>query len=259
MIEWWRDLERASPLLAWALAAHLAAIPLAAIAMTLDSRELLGVNIWVKPLKFLISTSLFMATAAFLIRFVASPTEARWIGSIIAVSMIVENVLISMQAMRGERSHFNVATPFNGAVFNVMGLFIVANTVAMAWLFLVSMRAPAQPIGAGLLTGIRTGLALFLAGSLQAGFMLRIAAHTVGAPDGGPGLPIINFSRMHGDLRVAHAVGLHAIQVLPIAGLLVDRFSLANPAVTVIIAAVLYGGLFVLVLLQALAGKPLWP
>ncbi|MFE2944949.1 hypothetical protein ACFXKG_38845 [Streptomyces sp. NPDC059255] len=52
------------------------------------------------------------------------------------------------------------------------------------------------------------------------GGMPYIGAHTVGPPDGGPGMVVTNFSTVGGDWRVAHFVGVHSLQALILLGLL---------------------------------------
>jgi hypothetical protein len=79
----------------------------------------------------------------------------------------------------------------------------------------------------------------------------------VGAPDGGPGLPGTGWSVAHGDLRVPHFYGLHAMQILPWFALWLARGRAADSRRIrlVAVAGASYFALFVLLLVQALAGE----
>ena len=82
--------------------------------------------------------------------------------------------------------------------------------------------------------------------------MLSILRHTVGAPDGGPGLPVTNWSSEHGDLRIAHFLGIHSLQVLPLMG-----YYIAKSKKQIMILSSVYFFVVIALLVQALAGIPL--
>ena len=67
-----------------------------------------------------------------------------------------------------------------------------------------------------LIAAIRNGIVIFLLGNAVGGYMLARGSHTVGAPDGGQGLPFTNWSTIGGDLRIAHFIAVHAIQIVPL-------------------------------------------
>jgi hypothetical protein len=101
-----------------------------------------------------------------------------------------------------------------------------------------------------------------LAGAKAGEGMPVVGAHSVGAGDGGPGLPVVGWSTEVGDLRVPHFFGLHALQVLPLVGWLVSVFGPGwlgpgHRVKLVWTAGLSYLGLVLLLTWQALRGQPI--
>lgn len=234
---------------------------LAAISL-FDSTEILGINRWIKPMKFAVSIAIFLLTIAVFLSFVKGFEQSK---SIIAWTMILtmvgEIVVIVAQAGRGTTSHFNTATVIDGALFGFMGWMIALNTLAAVYLLYVYFAAETS-LPAAVLWGVRLGLILFLAASAEGGLMISRLSHTVGAADGGAGLPFVNWSTTGGDLRVAHFIGLHAMQVLPVAALLFvwlqNNLWRLSATILTFAFALLYFSAFNFLFIQALHGQPLW-
>ena len=139
------------------------------------------------------------------------------------------------------------------------GVAITVNTIGAA-VMLLRLRRDAPGARAGYLLGVRLGLALFVLGSVQGFLMVANQGHSVPGPDGGPGLLFVNWALDRGDLRVAHFIGLHALQALPLLGFLLDGAGAMPPATrrgVVGVAAVAWGGVMVATLMLALRGFPL--
>src|SRR5262249_60247447 len=89
--------------------------------------------------------------------------------------------------------------------------------------------------------GIAFGLFLFLAGSAIGGVMVVQGQSVVGVAPEGPGLPVVNWSTKGGDFVAAQFLGIHALQILPIAGWFIDRLKAlprrAEPAAFVAVSA----------------------
>jgi hypothetical protein len=182
----------------------------------------------------------------------------RWV---IGAAMIVEIACIIMQSARGVPSHFNDATVFDRMIFGVMGTTILINTIVMVVFFAI-IRRDTPPRRAGYVWGIRLGVLIFLLASAEGAIIVANNAHTVGAADGGPGLPFVNWSTQSGDLRIAHFFGMHAMQVLPLVGFILDRSlprrsSWVTPGNLVIATSILWVAAMSGLLLMALRGQPL--
>jgi hypothetical protein len=251
--------NRVLALLGWL---HLAALAAVLLIAPFDTRTILGLNPWAKPAKFLVSITAYVWTLAWFTRYVSAHTRpVKLISWGTAVVFVGEMACIITQSARGTTSHYNIQTPFDGAVFSVMGLLIAFNTLLVAVTLALFFLRTSEPLAPAYLWGIRLGLLLFLLGSLEGAAMIANAAHTVGAPDGGPGLPFVNWSTRSGDLRVAHFLAFHALQLLPLAGFVLNRLKPDWPArrqtACVFALALLYAATVSLVFWQAFSGRPL--
>lgn len=230
------------------------------VLLVVDSRTLLGRNVWTKPWKFATSIAIFSATMAWLLpSFSLDDRTERRATRIIAAAMLIEITLITAQAARAVPSHFNDSTALNTAIFAVMGTTITINTVVVAYLLWRIVRDP-PALAPAYLWAVRLGLLIFVLASAEGWLMVANGAHSVGAPADGPGLPLLNWSMTGGDLRVAHFIGLHALQILPLAGYLAVRWDRTAGQQALLAVGLVGGGYSALTgatFVQAVLGHPL--
>lgn len=272
--EAWR---RNPPLVALVLSMLVVAV-VALLGLAVDPRVMTGAPAWMKPLKFAVSIAIYGTTLLWMLTFI--PDRPRLVAAIswgVFLGLGIEMVLIVMQVLRNTTSHFNQETPFDAAVFTAMGAVIAGMWLLNAIVaFLLARRRFAE---APIVWGVRLGLVAGLLGMTVAFLMTQptpdqdaliaatgsssiVGAHAVGVADGGPGLPVVGWSTDGGDLRVAHFVGLHGLQVVPLLGLALVRFGppwlpMRDRARLVGVAAAFWIALTLLLTWQALREQPL--
>ena len=223
-----------------------------AILWMITTTEVNNISAWIKPFKFFLSTTILMWTLAWYLGYLPATKSVQAFVWVTVGVFVFELVYISIKAGQGELSHFNISSAFSGMMFSLMGLAISVFTLYTAyigWLFFTS-DFPALPIS--YVWAIRFGFVIFVIFAFEGGMMGSRLSHTVGAADGGPGLPFLNWSVTHGDLRVAHFIGMHALQLLPLLA-----FYVIQNTRGVIAIALVYALLAFFVLWQALQSVPL--
>ncbi|MFD5135387.1 hypothetical protein ACFWMX_03860 [Streptomyces sp. NPDC058378] len=273
----WRTWHR--PLVLFAASMAVMAV-VAAVGILVDDRVLAGAPIWAKPFKFALSFVLYALALAWLLTLLTRGRRlGRWAGTVVALACAGEMVIITGQVIRGRRSHFNHATPFDSMLYDAMAVTVVVlwtGTLVIAILLLrsrIADRASGWAVRSGVLIALAGAAMGFLmsqpsAGQRAAGGLDTadvVGAHAVGVPDGGPSMPLTGWSTTGGDLRVPHFIGMHALQVLPLfliaLVLLAPRFArLRDPRVRLRLvrtASGAYAAVVALVTWQALRGQPL--
>src|SRR5439155_5237018 len=192
------------------------------IGLLVDPQVITGAPAWLKPTKFAISTAIYAFTLVWLLGFVRGHARlVGLIGNISAVALTIEVAIICLQVLRGTTSHFNASTPLDSALFGIMGGFIVL--VWLVGLLAAGLLVVQRQTDAAFGWSLRLGMFIALVGMAVAFLMIApsveqrallassaervTGAHSIGVLDGGPGLPLLGWSTVGGDLRVPHFVG----------------------------------------------------
>lgn len=230
------------------------------IGLLIDDRTLMGVSVWLKPLKFSISISIYLITTGYLItKYPYSNRKKRLINRSIAWTMLLEFLIIVYQGSRGVHSHYNTSSPFDGILFMLMGVFVGINVLVMV-LFIIDTARLKLKTTKAVQWSIFLGWIIVVFGSWVGGQMISQMAHNVAIADGGSGLPLVNWSTKGGDLRIAHFFALHSIQIIPLFALWASKkfhFSERNQIILVSIFGVLFASCIGFIFYQAKQGIPL--
>ena len=216
-------------------------LALGLMGLAADPRTVLNAPVWAKTTKFAISVMVYGGTLLWMLTYIKSrPRVAQFVGTATGAILLFEMGILVLQAVRGVPMHFNLATPFDTAVWRVMTVTIIAFFIidVIGAVFLLREKMPNRVLA----TSIRLGLVVALIGmalafamtapnatqmtALQAGQTISMmGAHNVGAMIDGQTrmLPFLGWNMEGGDLRIAHFIGMHGAQVIPLIGFLVLR------------------------------------
>ena len=212
--------------------------------------EFAGTNAWHKPVKFALSTAILALSVGWYSGYLSPHGSITAVNVILMVTLAFEVIYITWQAGKGQASHYNETSPFHAFMFSMMASAASIATLAVGYLGIQFFTTSLPQLPPYYLLAIQFGFVLFIISSFQGFVMGSKLAHTVGAKDGSSGLPFVNWSVNYGDLRIAHFMGMHALQVLP----LLAWYLLKNTKIT-FITCVLYAILVFYTLINALRGN----
>jgi hypothetical protein len=212
--------------------------------------QVLGVSAWYKPFKFALSTFFYAWAMAWYCYELPTLNITSFNWAII-ILLGFEVVYVAIQAGRGQLSHYNSTAPIYSFLYSMMALAATLATLYTAYVGLLFFANEFPHLPAHYVWGIRLGILIFVIFSFEGFVMGSRLSHTIGGEDGDTGVFLVNWSTKFGDPRIAHFIGMHALQVLP----LLAYYILKDTKLTIFIS-ILYGILAIFTLVQALQGKP---
>jgi len=137
---------------------------------------------------------------AWFLTFIAKKRILWWIlSSLYSVATFIEVFLVTMQVWRGVPSHFNFSTPFDAAVFGIMGVSISLHIPLIVGTLVGSLFY--LNVAASFKWAISSSLLLLIASQIFGIVMIVNNSNTIG---------------LAGQMKIPHALSLHAAQLLPL-------------------------------------------
>jgi hypothetical protein len=218
----------------------------------ISNTQVFNVSAWYKPFKFAFSTFLYAWAMAWYCAYLPQ-FNIKLFNWVTIILLGFEIIYIAIQAQRGQLSHFNISTSFYATMYSLMAFAASAVTIYTAYVGILFFTNDFPDLPNYYLWSIRLGIIIFVVFCFEGFVMGSKLTHTIGGPDGGAGLPLLNWSTKFGDPRIAHFIGMHALQVLPFLSFYVFK----NTKATFVLSFI-YVLLATFTLIQALKGKPLF-
>lgn len=208
---------------------------------------------WRKPATFGVSFGLTTLTLGWMAGHLRLGRAGRPLLGAVAAANTVEVIWVGLQRARGVPSHFNDATAFDDALFRLSAVVVAFTVVVILILTVRSFQVVEAPPSMRL--AIRTGLVV-LNLSMAAGIAMILRGSMFVE---GTGAAVTTFGAA-GIMKVPHAVGMHALQVLPGLAWLLSFGALPEERRSGVIglAAAGYGGLVLVSALQTYTGRTPW-
>ncbi len=243
------------------------------IGLCFDQTMIHGEFAWVKPLKFSISFVLYGASLIFISQYLGSSKRllkatsvAALFGSIAELGVIVAQALLASHVQSGANPLIETVLWF------VVKLAIMPVAFAILAMLLMLLREKNLPtvLGSSICWGALLSIVGFIPGflmlmpeSMQHVFCNQsLYDHVLGHLSSASKIPYLGWSQVVGDLRVAHFVGLHALQLLPMLGYAVTKlfrdYSIQRQTALVSVAGFTYFAFVILLTMQALHGESIF-
>jgi len=252
-------------------------IVVSVIGLILDDRILQYVPLWLKPFKFSISSLVFISSILYFLKYIPNKKFILLTNKIVSYGLMIELIIIFFQAYRGKMSHFNNQTLEDMILFQIMAITIVCVWLGFGvytWKLVKASEYGDELMFKGIQVGAlitfltmpfaftmpqpsETQLQEIIKNKSQIG--LVVGSHTVDEKDPSQTYPLTGWAKTGGDLRIAHFLGLHAIQILPILAVLLSgiRLSIQTRKRILSVFGLFYFLFVVYTLLQALNGNPI--